>query len=238
MIDKKEFSAKNLDVAILAAADHFKVSVDQIEAKQVDEKKGFLGLGKKVVIEASIKSNVIKEKNSEKEKISHKKEKNVENNVVLENFDSNNPYFELVNYLKTIISHFDLVANIDITEKANKVYINIDTENNSILIGKSGATLNALNGVVKQIGNKFNNFEERKDFIVDVGNYKKERVVKLESLATSIGQKVIKYGKSINMKPMNAFERRIVHATLSKMENVETVSVGQEPKRYIIVKPA
>ncbi len=238
MIDKKEFSAKNLDAAILAAAEHFKVSVDQIEAKQVDEKKGFLGLGKKVVIEASIKSNVIKEKNLEKEKISHKKEKNVENNVVLENFDSNSPYFELVNYLKTIISHFDLVANIDITEKANKVYINIDTENNSILIGKSGATLNALNGVVKQIGNKFNNFEERKDFIVDVGNYKKERVVKLESLATSIGQKVIKYGKSINMKPMNAFERRIVHATLSKMENVETVSVGQEPKRYIIVKPA
>ncbi len=227
-----KFSAKSMEEALQKAAESLGIKQEDVKVNQTEESKGFLGLGKKVTIEVLVtNAEETSVKTAEPTKIKEVKEapkKEV----------NTDEYVEFLEYMNKIISHFQLEAKIEVTENDNKIRFNIETDNNSILIGKSGATLNSLEKLVQQLANKvYKNSKVRKKIRVDVGNYKKERIDRLKDMAISMGEKVATTGRSIKMKPMNAYERRVVHSALSENENVETVSVGQDPARYIIIKP-
>jgi spoIIIJ-associated protein len=73
--------------------------------------------------------------------------------------------------------------------------------------------------------------------VVDCENYRDNREATLNKLAGNLAQKAIRLGKKIKLEPMNPYERRIIHAALSQIEGVKTISEGKEPNRYIVVIP-
>ena len=71
--------------------------------------------------------------------------------------------------------------------------------------------------------------------ILDIENYRQKREKTLEELAQKVSKTVLKTGKSITLEPMSAYERKIIHSVLQDNPNVETRSIGQEPKRRIVI---
>ncbi|WP_082187924.1 Jag family protein [Anaerococcus urinomassiliensis] len=108
----------------------------------------------------------------------------------------------------------------------------VDENDTGIAIGKGGATLEAIELLIrKSIDSRANNLRVN----VDINNYKKRRDEKIRELAADTARKVQRSGKSWNLKYMNSYERRLAHEEIGKFPNVSSHSEGQEPKRYVVV---
>ena len=108
----------------------------------------------------------------------------------------------------------------------------VDEGDTGIAIGKGGATLDAIELLIrKSIDSRANNLRVN----VDINNYKKRRDEKIRELAADTARKVQRSGKSWNLKYMNSYERRLAHEEIGKFPNVSSHSEGQEPKRYVVV---
>jgi len=81
------------------------------------------------------------------------------------------------------------------------------------------------------------NSEEHYRLMLDIGGYRKRREESLIALARRTASKVIKVGRSYEMEPMNAAERRIIHFALQEFEGVTTFSEGEDPERCVIISP-
>ena len=71
--------------------------------------------------------------------------------------------------------------------------------------------------------------------ILDIENYREKRKKTLEDLAEKIAKTVVKTRKSVKLEPMQAYERKIIHSKLEQNSKVETISVGEEPYRRVVV---
>ncbi|MDD6224047.1 MAG: KH domain-containing protein, partial [bacterium] len=115
-------------------------------------------------------------------------------------------------YIKDLIKNMGLTANLEVQKREESVTFTVFSDNNSILIGKNGKTLEALTMIVKQavkkeIGTYIN-------LTIDIGEYKKEREHSLQSLAKKIAREVASSKVAAKLDPMNSYERRIIHTIL------------------------
>lgn len=138
-------------------------------------------------------------------------------------------------YLKEVIQNMGLNANIELKKREGTANYTVYADNNAILIGKNGKTLESLTTVVKQvvhkeIGTYFN-------MTIDIGEYKVQQQKRIESLAKKIAREVGKTKIAAKLDPMNSYERRLVHTTLADHPKVITVSEGEEPNRCVVIKP-
>ena len=131
---------------------------------------------------------------------------------------------------KMNISGSVLVENFE-----NDIIANIQTEEAGFLIGQAGKNLEAFQYLSRTLVNKKN--EQSIQFIVDVNNYRKDRIESLRSLAKNIAKQTLTEKVSITLRPMPAFERRIIHLALFAHPNIKTESVGDGTERRIIVRP-
>ena len=138
-------------------------------------------------------------------------------------------------YLKELIKNMGLTCNLEVKKRENGVNITVISDNNSILIGKNGRTLNALNQLLKQV--LYNEIGEYFPFNLDIGEYKVERDDKLVSLAMRTAREVAISKVEAKLDPMNPYERRIIHTALADNKKVITESEGEEPNRYVVIKP-
>lgn len=140
----------------------------------------------------------------------------------------------ILDYLKTVIEAVGLKVN-SIRPKLEEGFIRvlIDTDHNSILIGKNGRTMQALNQLVRSAANK--EFKKRVRVLIDINGYKEDKYKKLESLARREAVKVSKTKITAVLDPMTADERRIVHNVVSNFKNVKTVSEGEGNRRHITI---
>ena len=113
------------------------------------------------------------------------------------------------------------------------MYVSLNGENIGNLIGYRGEALYALENILKAIANK--NCENRIIVRLDVERYKEKRIKTLQELASKKAKIVEKTGKVITLEPMQAYERKIIHSFLQENPNVETRSIGQEPRRRIVI---
>lgn len=120
---------------------------------------------------------------------------------------------------------------VEIKEKC--LYISINGENVGNLIGYRGEALYALENILKAIANK--DSENRVVVRLDIENYKEKRIKTLQDVAEKKARVVEKTGKAITLEPMQAYERKIIHSYLQENPNVETRSIGQEPRRRIVI---
>lgn len=137
--------------------------------------------------------------------------------------------------IKELIHNMGLSCNLEVKKRENGINITVISDNNSILIGKNGKTLEAITLVVKQMIH--NEIGEYFPFVLDIGEYKLAREQKLESLAKKTAREVAYTKIPAKLDPMNSYERRIIHTILAENKKVTTESEGEEPNRCVVIKP-
>lgn len=137
--------------------------------------------------------------------------------------------------LRDILQHMDIQAEIEPRFLEETVIFNLKTPDSGILIGGHGQNLNALQYTARLLAYK--RLGETVQFIVDVEDYKKTREEFLRELARQAASRVRETKESLLLKPMAAYERRVVHAEISNLPDITTESVGEEPERRILIKP-
>lgn len=139
-------------------------------------------------------------------------------------------------YLESILRVLDIGYQLEARSVGDsQIYYNIDSNENPLLIGVKGKTLDALQVLVRTLISTYT-----KDKIVttlDIGAYKSNRTHQLEILATKTAKEVAKTKVSVKLKPMNSYERRVIHAKLSEWRDVYTESEGEGENRAIVIKP-
>lgn len=119
-------------------------------------------------------------------------------------------------------------------DESEMIVFNIKTDDANLLIGHNGECLCALQHLIRILTRKRD--DELIPFCIDVNNYKSEKGEKLQYLAKMAAEKARNTGKKIALRPMPAYERRIVHVCLAEESDLQTESEGEEPNRKIIVK--
>lgn len=218
---------KTTNEAIEKGLKELGVSKDRVEIKVLeDEKRSFFSIltPRVVKIEMTLKDDENVEKNSDKKvkkeiHISQENQEKAKNNVkeFLEDFIKNLP--EGTKYI------------IDSDEKG----LNVDISNEKLgfLIGYRGETLYALQSILSAVASK--NLEQKIRVILDIEGYKAKREKTLEDLAEKVAKTVIKTRKSVTLEPMQPYERKIIHSKLQGNLRVETVSIGEEPHRKVVI---
>lgn len=125
----------------------------------------------------------------------------------------------------------DAKYNIELSK--NDLKVNINSENCGFLIGYRGETLYAFQNILSSIASK--GIENRVRVILDIEGYKEKREKALEDLAEKLAKTVIKTKKSVTLEPMQAYERKVIHTKLQENTAVETRSIGEEPRRRIVI---
>lgn len=145
---------------------------------------------------------------------------------------------DIQNYIRKYLAKITKLMGLDVTFESKireqQIIIKMYSDNNSILIGKDGRTLSALNLIVKQLLS--NNYKIYPHIVLDVENYKEKQELNLERLAKKLAREVVKTKVDVKLDNMNSYERRIIHNTLSNNKKVSTISEGEEPNRHVIIK--
>lgn len=137
------------------------------------------------------------------------------------------------NYVKRFISEMGFEVETVSYLQDGRIYCNINTSNNSILIGKAGVILRAINFIVKNAVSV--TYKKRIELSVDINGYKEERYKKVASMARKLGKQVLRTKADIKLDPMPADERKVMHQELSKYEHVKTQSHGEGKNRHMVI---
>lgn len=137
-------------------------------------------------------------------------------------------------FIKELAKNMNIEINSEIRIEGDNINVLLVTDNNNIMIGKDGKTLNAIQIVLRQYMTGLNKFGLR--LIVDVGNYKNKKLKNLEYQVRKICKEVLKTKVEVKLDPMNSYERRKVHSIVSEFESLESVSYGEDPNRYTVIK--
>lgn len=139
----------------------------------------------------------------------------------------------LKDYLKELSTKTGIAMQTEVLESDNVYNINIIADESSILIGKDGKNLKALQLLIRQsVANEFGNIVK---INLDISGYKAKKVSRLEREIKKIAQEVLKTKIDAKLDPMNSYERRVVHSLISNYENLSTESIGEEPNRYTVI---
>ena len=138
-------------------------------------------------------------------------------------------------YLMKLLKSIGYNVNIEIKNKEEVPKYIIFSDNDALLIGKNGKNLKALSIIVSQYLNT--ELGKNYKFVIDVNEYKEKREHSLERLAKRIAREVAQTKVEVKLDSMNSYERRIIHNALTNNKKVYTESEGEEPNRYVVVKP-
>jgi spoIIIJ-associated protein len=141
---------------------------------------------------------------------------------------------KLIEFLETLIEKMGYHGKISVQfREDNKIGLKIDSENSSILIGKKGKSLDALQLLVNIYAGKLGREDLR--VILDSENYRIRREESLVRLAYTVADRVRETKSSILLEPMNPFDRRLIHTTLNDIADIETKSEGEGTYKQVRV---
>ena len=150
---------------------------------------------------------------------------------------------EVVQVASDVVSKLIRLMDIDVISTMRHTdgddegpFFDIEGEDSALLIGRRGETLRALQLLVRTIvGRKLGT---NLHFTVDVEGYDDRRRQSLSNLADRVASRVIKTGRSIELEPMSARERRIVHISLADQKGIQTESSGEGKDRRVVIQPS
>lgn len=115
-----------------------------------------------------------------------------------------------------------------------RIYCNINTDNNSILIGKGGVILRAFNLIARQAVQ--NEFKKRFEISLDINGYRETRYKKVSAMAKRLGKQVLRTKIDVKLDPLPADERKVIHQTISEMgPHLKTESQGEGKGRFTTI---
>ena len=137
-------------------------------------------------------------------------------------------------FLSGLLQQMECEAEVKVFEKEPHHYkVYLEGEKLGQLIGRRGETLDAIQQLTNYSVNRGNGSRVRVH--VDAENYRAKREESLESLARKMAVKVVKFGRSMTLEPMNAYERHVIHTALQDHPRVTTYSTGTEPNRRVVI---
>jgi len=138
--------------------------------------------------------------------------------------------------IEGVLEELDLEAEVEIREGDERIDALVNGEDDyGLLIGKRGQTIDALQLLCFQAA--FRGTRDRKRVVVDVAGYRERRREVLTARADRAAEQALEDNVSVEMDPMSAQERRVVHEHLKERSGVETFSEGDEPHRCVVVAP-
>ncbi|WMJ82854.1 RNA-binding cell elongation regulator Jag/EloR [Oscillospiraceae bacterium LTW-04] len=219
MIKEIIATGRTVDAAIDAGCEQLGLGRDEIDFEIIDmPHKGFLGFS-----QTPAKVRVFKE------------EPDVETpEIVLETPNLDGKIEVAQQYVLDIVKAMGLdQITVTTSQEENNVTLKINGDVSGVAIGRRGETLDAIQYLTGLAANRVEGDYLR--VVIDSGNYRERRRNTLEQLAKKLAAAVIKTGRNTTLEPMNPYERRIIHATISEIEGVTSSSIGEEPNRCVII---
>jgi spoIIIJ-associated protein len=134
-----------------------------------------------------------------------------------------------------VVNALGLHATVDIDESGEEIRATVNGDDLGLLIGKHGSTIDAIQHIAFRAA--FRGREIRRQVTVDAAGYRERREGALHRMADRAAAEALRYGRPVELEPMRATERKIVHTYLSERSDVETHSEGDEPDRRLVVSP-
>ena len=222
---------KTTNEAIENGLKELKVSKNMVDIKVLEneDKRSFFSIltPRVVKVELTVKEGIsetdkkLEAKKIEKKEIvlSEEEQEKAKNNVEL--------------FLKDFINSLPEGTQYEVVKTTSGLNVNMNNSELGYLIGYRGETLYALQNVLTAIAGKDINNKVR--VVLDIEGYKAKREKTLEDLAEKVARTVVKTRKSVTLEPMQPYERKIIHTKLQENSKVETNSIGEEPRRRIVV---
>lgn len=142
---------------------------------------------------------------------------------------------KLREFLAVILRALHIDATIHIVEQVDSVSAEVSGEDLGVFIGKRGQTIDAIEYLASIT--LYPRPERRKRVEIDAEGYKERRRITIERVATGKAHEAARHGRAIELEPMTAAERKIVHVTLKDRRDVMTESKGREPNRSVVITP-
>lgn len=139
------------------------------------------------------------------------------------------------NYLDEVLKAMGLEVTFETKVRGNQIQIKMYSNDNPILIGKSGRSLASMQTIVRQVAKV--KFGATPYISLDVENYKDKQLMYLEKTAKRLAKEVRETKVAVEMENMNSYERLVVHNALANFKGVYTESAGEEPNRHVVIKP-
>lgn len=217
---------KTTNEAIEKGLSQLNVSKNMVDIKVLEneEKRSFFSILSPRIVKVQL---TLKE---EKNKIEPKKE---HKEINLSKEEQETAQENVEKFLKEFFDKMQNDAHFSIEKSSNGLKVNITNENLGFLIGYRGETLYAFQNILSSIASK--NIGNKVRVILDIEGYKAKREKALEDLAEKLEKTVIKTKKSVTLEPMQAYERKIIHTKLQNSTRVETRSIGEEPRRRVVI---
>jgi spoIIIJ-associated protein len=139
--------------------------------------------------------------------------------------------------LERIVEGIGVRCRIELHDEEEALVATCSGGNLGLLIGKHGQTIDAVQYLVNAaVSRAFP--DERKQIVVDASGYRARREATLASIAQRSAERAVQLGSRVELEPMTAVERKVVHLALRDHPGVETTSEGTEPNRFVVVVPA
>ncbi len=235
-----EIKAMSQEQAITRALKIMEATPEQVvNVIEKQKSKSFLGIfNREGVYEIEIDKTPKEKKESKIEKIKdievtekkkeHVKEQTIDIKEVKK--DKKDISETIQKKAEELLENIGLVLKVEVDRLSDRNYlVNLYGEDNGIIIGKKGKTLNSFEYLLNSI---------MKDYRieVDVEGFKAKRTETLRELGKKMAEKALKSGKSVRLNPMPPRERKIIHEVVNKYQELDTYSEGRDPKRYIVIK--
>ncbi len=215
---------KTTNEAIENGLKKLNVSRDKVDVKVLEneDKRSFFSIltPRVVKVEITIKEEKSNIKQVKKENILTKEEQE----KAIKNIEE---------FLKDFVNNMPEGTTYEINSNESYINVEMNSEKLGFLIGYRGETLYSMQNILTSIAGK--GIENKVRVILDIQGYKAKREKTLEELAEKVAKTVIKTKKPVKLEPMQAYERKIIHNKLQKNPKVETVSIGDEPNRRIVI---
>ena len=137
--------------------------------------------------------------------------------------------------LERVVDALDVDADVEVDEDAEQIVGRVLGEDVGLLIGRRGQTIDAVQLLCYRAA--FRGLQDRKRVVVDAAGYRERRRLAIERQADRAAERALQTGKEIELEPMSATERRVVHQHLKDRGGLETFSEGDDPERCVIVAP-
>jgi spoIIIJ-associated protein len=143
---------------------------------------------------------------------------------------------EVREVLERILDAIGVQARIEIVEDDETVTTTFVGRELGLLIGKHGQTIDAVQYIVNAVVWRGRG-EERKAVVVDAAGYRARREATLSALAQRSAERAVSSARAVDLEPMTAVERKVVHLCLKDFPGVVTRSEGTEPNRFVVIEP-
>jgi spoIIIJ-associated protein len=138
--------------------------------------------------------------------------------------------------VERITDAIGVVGRVDAYEDDDAITLMVSGADLGMLIGRHGQTIDAIQYLANAIAFR-RHPDDRKEIVVDAAGYRARRRASLEALAVRSAQRALADNDRVELDPMTAVERKVVHVRLKDFAGVETASEGTEPNRYVVITP-